>query len=75
MVTHPRQPEIRDKEGTLRFKSNDIVRFLLDTSKFNMNDLALMPFSLEDRRQFAQLIGYSVSGYGELPYSEGFEDY
>jgi hypothetical protein len=34
-----------------------------------MNDLALMPFSNEDREQFAQLIGYSVSGFGELPYA------
>ena len=28
-----------------------------------------MPFSDEDREQFAQLIGYSVSGFGELSYA------
>jgi hypothetical protein len=31
-----------------------------------MNTLATMTFSDDDRRQFAQLIGYSLSGYGEL---------
>lgn len=34
-----------------------------------MNLLAAMEFTDEDRQQFAQLIGYSVSGYGELPYA------
>lgn len=33
-----------------------------------MNDLACMEFSQEDREQFAQLIGYSLSGYGDLSY-------
>ena len=27
-----------------------------------------MEFTKEDRQQFAQLIGYSLSGYGELNY-------
>jgi hypothetical protein len=31
-----------------------------------MNTLARMDFSDDDRQQFAQLIGYSLSGYGEL---------
>jgi hypothetical protein len=33
-----------------------------------MNKLAMMPWSNEDRCQFAQLIGYSLGGYGELHY-------
>ena len=33
-----------------------------------MNDLAKMNFSNEDRAQFAELIGYSVNGWGELSY-------
>jgi hypothetical protein len=33
-----------------------------------MNKLALMKFSDEDREQFAQLIGYSLSGFSELSY-------
>ncbi len=34
----------------------------------HMNDLAMLNFSNEDRIQFAQLIGYSHSGFGELSY-------
>jgi hypothetical protein len=67
-IEHPMQPIVRDKHRTMRFKSNAIVRFLLDAGPFDMNKLATMPFSREDREQFAQLIGYSVSGFGELPY-------
>lgn len=65
---HPIQPLSVDDNGVLRFKSNAIVRFLLDAGPFNMNTLALMDFSREDREQFAQLIGYSLSGFGELSY-------
>ena len=67
-MNHPIQPLESDKNGVLRFKENKIVRFLLDAGKFNMNDLALMPFSDEDREQFAQLIGYSINGASELEY-------
>jgi hypothetical protein len=63
---HPIQPLQKDKDGVIRFKPNAIVRFLLDHGKFNLNDLAAMDFSKEDRQQFAQLIGYSLPGYGEL---------
>jgi len=68
MTKHPMQPLYLDEEHVLRFKQNAIVRFLLDAGKFDMNDLALMPFNREDREQFAQLIGYSHSGFGELSY-------
>lgn len=65
---HPIQPLSEDKNGTIRFKSNKIVEFLLEQGGFDMNDLACMEFSQEDREQFAQLIGYSLSGYGDLSY-------
>jgi len=67
-VKHPTQPLDLDEHGTLRFKANAIVRFLLDAGPFDMNQLALMTFSQEDREQFAQLIGYSLGGFGELSY-------
>lgn len=70
---HPRQPEVM-VNGVLRFKQNAIVRFLLDEGPFDLNRIALMDFSADDRRQFAQLIGYSVSGYYDLPESEGYDD-
>jgi hypothetical protein len=62
------QPIILDESGIPRFKVNAIVRYLLDFGTTNMNKLACMPFSVEDRVQFAQLIGYSVSGFSELSY-------
>jgi len=67
-MEHPMQDIEKDTNGVIRFRRNDIVRALLDTGKLNMNDLALLPFSDEDRRQFAQLIGYSISGYCDLSY-------
>jgi hypothetical protein len=68
MTKHPIQQLEKDEEGKLRFKQNSIVRFLKDTSKYNLNELALMPFDREDWEQFAQLIGYSLDGFGELSY-------
>lgn len=62
------QPIVLDEHGTVRFQGNAIVRYLLDVKGINMNDLAIIPFTREDREQFAQLIGYSVSGYGDLSY-------
>lgn len=69
-VSHPMQPLVRDPEGVIRFRANEIVRFLLDAGPFDMNALARMPFSDEDQEQFAQLIGYSVSGFGDLSYAD-----
>ena len=68
-MEHPIQPIAIDGSGVARFKKNEIVRFLLDSGPFDLNALALMPFSDEDRSQFAQLIGYSVSGFGSLDYA------
>jgi hypothetical protein len=67
-MSHPIQPLYRDGQGTIRFKDNKIVRFLLDNGGFDLNNLAVMEFSQEDREQFAQLIGYSLCGFGDLTY-------
>jgi hypothetical protein len=67
---HPDQPVVIDEQGTARFKSNAIVDYLLEAGPFDLNHLALIPFGDEDRSQFAQLIGYSVSGFGELSYAD-----
>lgn len=66
---HPMQPIVITEDGVARFKPNAIVCFLLDQGPFDMNDLARRFFSDEDREQFAQLIGYSVSGFGDLSYA------
>ena len=72
---HPVQRLYKDDSGIIRFRENAIVRFLLDAGPFNLNQIALMPFEKDDREQFAQLIGYSLSGFGELSYvsTETFE--
>jgi hypothetical protein len=67
-VKHPVQPLEHDKEGVLRFKANAIVCFLLEAGPYDLNKLAIMEFSQNDREQFAQLIGYSLSGFSELSY-------
>ncbi len=68
-LNHPMQPVQIDPDGVIRFKRNEIVRFLLDAGPYDLNKLAMMKWSDEDREQLAQLIGYSVSGFGDLPYS------
>jgi len=66
---HPSQPVYFDHHDVLRFKKNKIVEYLLDNGAIDLNMIASLDFSIDDRRQFAQLIGYSVSGYSELSYS------
>ncbi|WP_343446508.1 hypothetical protein [Enterobacter hormaechei] len=67
----PMQPLVIDAHGTLRFKKNLIVRKLLDYATehgYGLNEMAREEFDAEDRMQLAQLIGYSLSGYGTLSY-------
>lgn len=63
---HPIQPLEVDKDNVLCFKPNAIVIKLLEEGPFTMNDLC--GFSDEDKQQFAQLIGYSLSGFSDLSY-------
>lgn len=69
---HPDQPLVMDADGVVRFKKNPIVDFLLDWAQkhgMGLNELHSLPgapFAKEDWEQFNQLIGYSVSGWGDL---------
>ena len=68
---HPIQPLATDHNHTLRFKKNAIVDYLLDFGQAHncgLNELSCMNFPKEDWIQFAQLIGYSLSGFSELSY-------
>lgn len=69
MGKHRMQKIHIDKNGVARFRENAIVRHLLDAGPSDMNTIGAMQFSRSDREQFAQLIGYSVSGFGELSYA------
>lgn len=74
---HPIQDLNFDEHGTLRFRENKIVRDVLDFSSergFSMNQIAVGGYSRADRVQFAQLIGYSLGGFGDLSYVNG-DDY
>lgn len=74
-MSQPIQPLYTDEKGVLRFKENAIVRYLLDRGGIDLNQIARSGFSDEDRVQFAQLIGYSLSGFCSLGYvnNEAFE--
>ena len=63
-MKHPIQP-IENINGILRFKKNAIVDFLTEG---RLNELSAMDFPQEDWEQLAQLIGYSLSGFGDLSY-------
>lgn len=70
-MSFPLQPIDIDAFGVKRFRKNVIVEFLLDECSHSLNEL---PLKLnyekyqEDWEQFAQLIGYSISGFCDLPY-------
>jgi hypothetical protein len=64
----PNQPTFIDRNGTIRFVKNPIVDFLLERGPFDLNDLAKERFDDDASAQFAQLIGYSVCGWGDLSY-------
>jgi hypothetical protein len=58
-------------DGMIRFKENAIVSYLLYAAPqkgIDLNHLVSVPpdFCRADWEQFYQLIGYSVSGYGDL---------
>lgn len=70
-LKHPTQPVYEDSQGVYRFKKNAIVDWLLEEGGkhgLDLNRIAREDFTRDDRIQFAQLIGYSVYGWGTLGY-------
>lgn len=67
---HPIQPLYLTQDGVIRFKENGIVRKLLDfghSKGYGLNEIVRDPDTTrEDLVQLYQLMGYSLSGYGEL---------
>lgn len=71
----PMQPIGYDSHGIPRFRENRIVDWLLKKCQadgFGLNTIARMhaqgEFDDAEMIQLSQLIGYSVSGYGDLSY-------
>lgn len=66
---YPQQPVHFDDNGVIRFEANPIIeKFMLN----KLNDVAIWcqqnNIDAKYQEQLAQLIGYSVSGYGSLSY-------
>jgi hypothetical protein len=63
----PMQPIEYDEHGVIRFRANAIVRRIIDENLVNLNNIAMWRnIPVEDREQFWQMLGYSVSGYGDM---------
>ena len=73
MTAFPMQPVEIDEDGKPRFRENRIVRLLLEEGPHNLNSIAedanARRFTCEEMEQLAQLIGYSVGGFGELSFA------
>jgi len=67
-IEHPMQPLYKDEHGVVRFKSNLIIDYLFRAGILDLNRIGIMSFPQEDQEQLAQLLGYSVSGFGDLSY-------
>ncbi len=69
---HSMQPVVWDGKGVIRFQENPIVRFILDNGPHDMNTIARASaeqrWTRADHSHFAQLTGYSVSGWSGLGY-------
>lgn len=70
---NPNQPIIWTDDECIRFKKNKIVDYILDVASaggYTLNnicgDFDVHGKDQDDYKQLMQLIGYSVSGYGDL---------
>lgn len=71
------QPVVLDDDGVVRFKVNRVVRWMSDRLKergIGLNEIFIAHDprgdDRDDYQQLMQLIGYSVSGYGDLSTSD-----
>lgn len=71
---HAPQTIYTDEKGVKRFRPNKIIEWLFETRRLDLNMIAGMDFPKADRRQIAQQLGYSVSGYGDLSYVNDEEE-
>ena len=72
-MKHPIQPVVLvgESDGKIaRFQPNKIVQYLFKTGRLNLNEIACLGFDDDDHMQIAMLLGYSVSGFGDLSYAD-----
>jgi hypothetical protein len=66
-MKHPLQHTKKDKDGTLRFVQNEVVKLILKAKKIDLNEIVDLvnahdsKVTPDDMEQFYQLIGYSVN--------------
>lgn len=68
---HPMQPLVFGSKGVIRFRPNEILVDLFHSGQLDLNTLGIVYGDAEydnARQQIAQLLGYSVDGYCDLPY-------
>lgn len=70
---HPMQDIVMESDDVVRFRANKIIGWLMATGKIDLNEIAALAqhdlFDADDQMQLAQLLGYSVSGFGDLSYA------
>lgn len=68
----PMQPIVWDDRGNIRFQGNKIVQWLVDQKKIDLNAIFVagieQQWPIPDLEQFWQMLGYSVSGFGDLSF-------
>jgi hypothetical protein len=69
-MKHPLQVIVRAADGTVRFQGNALVQHLVAAYPGGAEALRLACPAADsgDWEQLEQLLGYSVSGFGDLPY-------
>lgn len=77
-MKHPDQPMYLD-DGVVRFRPNRLIQLLQEMGIIDLNFCSILAqtrtdISADDQIQLAQLIGYSVGGFCDLPYVEDRAD-
>lgn len=74
MKSFPMQPIVIAEDGVARFQANRIIADLWKSGAFSLNDIGIKAaegaYTEAEQMQLAQLIGYSVSGFGDLSYAD-----
>jgi hypothetical protein len=67
---------IIDKEGVQRFVKNDVIDYLFNSGKIDVNKLSIDFYNKKfDKRSFAEfnmMLGYSICGFRDLSF---FQDW
>jgi len=66
-MRNPMQPMTTNQDGYHYFKANEIVKYILIASQVNIDEILCDPkFTDDDKRQFMQLVGFSLNRYGDM---------